>query len=245
MTLGFNKGRAAGFTLIEVILATVIAVGMLVLVLFFYQQTTNLRGQLLEETERLSIIRLLMDRMTAELRTTRRHAAFEAAFVGESDSIQFIKTDFPARAAWTGPALGRVAGAESDLKLVGYRLSSADATNILGVARWEQPLVKFRQPATSQLSSATENNTNRPPSLLSEAIHLLRFRYWDGAHWQDSWHADELPRGVEISLGIDGLAQGAPVNEYPGDLFRRVIYLAGAGAEQEWSAPAQLAEGRP
>src|SRR5205085_11151267 len=96
-----NKLRSsAAFTLIEVVLAIVIAVGMLVVVLFFYQQAADLRTQLLQETEHLSVARLLMDRITGELRTTRRHVFFQGAFIGESDFLQFIKTDIPSRAAW-------------------------------------------------------------------------------------------------------------------------------------------------
>ena len=86
--LSSRAGRSGGFTLIEVVLATVIAVGMLLIVLFFYQQAANLRSEVLQETERLSVIRLVMDRMTSELRSTRRHPAFAGAFVGESDFIR-------------------------------------------------------------------------------------------------------------------------------------------------------------
>src|SRR2546421_5016576 len=90
---------AAAFTLLEVILAVIIAVGMLLVVLYFYQQAADLRTQLLDQTDRLSVARLLMDRITSELRTTRRHSYFQGAFIGESDFIQFIKAGIPSRAA--------------------------------------------------------------------------------------------------------------------------------------------------
>lgn len=58
--VGRSRGQArAAFTLIEVILAIVISLGMLVVVLFFYQQTANFRAQLVEETERLTAVRLI------------------------------------------------------------------------------------------------------------------------------------------------------------------------------------------
>jgi len=239
-----RQRHSAGFTLIEVVLATVIAVGMLLIVLFCYQQAANLRDQVLQETERLSVLRLLMDRITSELRSTRRHAAFAGAFVGESDSIQFIKTDLPSRAAWAGGTLGRVVSGESDLKLVGYRPGSADGTNTTGLARWEQPLLKSRQPTGAQDSLNVEIKTNRPSALLSEEIHFIHFRYWDGKSWQESWHSEELPEAVEVSLGTESLPTGTVLAEYPGELFRRVIYVPASGEDSQWTAPVGVL-GRP
>ena len=100
------RRSSAAFTLVEVVLATVIAVGMMLVVLVFYEQASNLRAELLQETERVSSVRLLMDRLSTELRTMRRHPSFSSAFVGSPDHIQFIKTDLPSRAVWKPAAYG-------------------------------------------------------------------------------------------------------------------------------------------
>ena len=60
-TISDRSRRARAFTLVEVILAISIAIGILVVALYFYSQATNLRAQLLEEADRISSIRLVMD----------------------------------------------------------------------------------------------------------------------------------------------------------------------------------------
>jgi hypothetical protein len=220
--------------LLEVVLAISIAVGMLLVVLFFYQQAADLRTQLLQETEQLATTRLLMDRLTSELRTTRRHSYFQGAFIGESDFIQFIKTEVPSRAAWKAGANGRAAIVESDLKLVRYQLNSSEGTNITGLARSEEPLLEMRAVPTTQLPITTDTSSNAPASLLTDQIHFLRFRYWDGAKWQASWSSSDLPQGVEVSLGSEALPLGTDSTEYPGELFRRIIYLPASSSEEGW-----------
>ena len=66
---GFSRFRALppkggttykkAFTLIEVILAVVIAGGLLVVAISYYQRAADLRGQLLAESEKLTTIRLV------------------------------------------------------------------------------------------------------------------------------------------------------------------------------------------
>ena len=49
--------RRAGFTLLEVALATFITVGLLLVVLFFYRQAERLRQDLLVESEQIAAAR--------------------------------------------------------------------------------------------------------------------------------------------------------------------------------------------
>src|ERR1041384_5134752 len=74
--------RARAFTLVEVILAIVIALGILVVLLYFYQQATNLRAQAILETERIASARLLMDRITSELSSSQSEGALEGLVGG-------------------------------------------------------------------------------------------------------------------------------------------------------------------
>ena len=221
---------SGGFTLLEVVLAVVIAVGMLMVVLFFYQQAADLRTQLLQETEHLSVARLVMDRITGELRTARRHSYFQGAFIGEADFIQFIKTDIPSRAAWKGGASGRATLVETDLKLVSYRLGTSQGTNVLGFGRTEEVLVDAIQPVGSQESGSEKASS---PKLLTDMIRFASFRYWDGRSWQSSWAGSELPQGIELSLGLEPLPSGTEPLEYPYEVFRRVICLPGSSLKTE------------
>ena len=241
--------RARGFTLLEVLLAVVIAIGLLGVALYFYQQAAEFRAQIITETEKVSAARLLMDRITTELRTARRHAFYEQAFIGESDFLQFIKTDVPSRAAWSGGALGRAAAAETDLKLVRYGLSiSQVSTNqsVAGLKRTEEPLVDTKI-VESSASVVPAGETNASPALLTDAFRYLRFRYWDGTEWIASWSKPGIPRGVEITIGSEPVpsaesgsasatrpgitSASAASSQYPYEVFRRVVYLPGSSTE--------------
>ena len=59
--------RSQAITLVEMLLAITIAVGMLVVALLFYRQTADLRNQILLESERLATLRLLSDRIAGDL----------------------------------------------------------------------------------------------------------------------------------------------------------------------------------
>lgn len=254
--VGRSRGQArAAFTLIEVILAIVISLGMLVVVLFFYQQTANFRAQLVEETERLTAVRLILDRLTSELRTARTHPEFAGSFVGSASSIQFIRTDAPTRAAWIGAALGRVESAQTDLRVVRYELrggslASPDSPDNLdsegfpefldgetnappaSLVRTEEPLTKMRivTDANSAVPAAAPP-AKPPPQPLTSAIQYLRFRYWDGSAWSSSWSGTTLPKGVEVSLGSE-----PPADDQSFDEFEYGNFYLGPGGSTERGA---------
>jgi type II secretory pathway pseudopilin PulG len=221
---GTGLRPASAFTLLEVVLALVIAVAILFVLMFFYHQASNLRTQALNETDRLSAIRLVMDLITSELRTTRFDPAFNQAFVGRSNSIQFIKTDLPSFANWTGGTLGRGA-VESDMKLVRYQVEMFDGTNIAGLVRSEEPLVQ----TYSTPSASPEGDLDQGIIVeeLIEEIRFAQFRYWNGVQWLDSWKSPTLPRGIEISLGAEDFPQldSQSDQDSPVEVFRRVIAL--------------------
>ena len=99
------RGASAcrGFTLIEVLLAIGIAAGILMVVLFFYRQSEDLRTSLLQETSRISAARLIMQRLTRELGAARVSATLGQGLSGGSDNLRFVRLDFPPASAWTVP----------------------------------------------------------------------------------------------------------------------------------------------
>lgn len=238
--------RVRAFTLVEVILAIVIALGILVVVLYFYQQATELRSRVITETERVASARLLMDRITGELRGALPDWSVGPAFLGTSNTIQFVKADVPAFTSWSGGALGRATAPLTDLKRIRYRLESVDGTNTAGVVRSEEPLVNRRQLIDLASQPGATNTTAgavSPPVL--EEIRFLQFRYWSGTNWVDAWTGDGCPTGVEVSLGSEAVTNGMDLVEYPGELFRRVIFLTAnhptekprSGADNKTSSP--------
>jgi type II secretory pathway pseudopilin PulG len=225
----------AAFTLVEVLLAVGIIAGLLVVVLYFYQQAAQLRTELLIEAERSSAARLLMDRLTAELRTARSHTFYEVPLVGDSTYVQFITTDLPPQTAWTGERLGRISKPESDLKLVSYGLEIAPQdTNALGLARAEETLVELRTAPATQSVVPFETSTNQTNRLLiTEAFKYLRFRYYDGYKWLESWNNAFLPKGVEITIGSEPIPADADLEQYPYEVFRRVIAIPASDADEQ------------
>jgi prepilin-type N-terminal cleavage/methylation domain-containing protein len=236
-----RNARRDGFTLIEVVLALAIAIGMLLVALYFYRQAAQLRGQVLEETERVAEVRLMMDRITADLRTARWHEVLQEGLVGGSDYIQFVKTDVPSAAAWEqnefDPRPRRV---ESDLKEAGYYLGGSEVGSNAppGLVRWEEPLLETYVPEadSKEAVDATEPVLYQPPprapSETASQVRYARFRYWDGFVWWDTWEGGELPLGVEVSLGAEPfqpeMGDDGTLPEYPHEVFRRVIYLPGS-----------------
>lgn len=227
----------AAFTLIEVVLAITIAIGLLLVAMTFYQQSTLLRGQLMDEAERLSAVRQIMDRLAADLRVAPAHDRI--GFTGDSNSLRFASTALPLA----------VGGMQSDLRRVVYRVTFAgESTNLTinGLFRIEEPAVDFfvstRSPAlatagidTNTITSGdlATQTTNAPASEpLTEAVRYLTFRFWDGTAWRDSWSGIAPPPGVEVTLGFEPLPPDAGPEQLPGEVFRRVIFLPAGQAKQ-------------
>src|SRR6185503_1979824 len=94
----------------------------------------------------------------------------------------------------------------------------------------EEPVVKSRKPAAhagAVVLDTPETKRNEP---LSEEIRFVRFRYWDGKAWQDSWDGTGMPSGIEINLGFEVPSAEEGPSALPDEVFRRVVYLPGSGA---------------
>ena len=229
-----HRRRARGFTLIEVILAISIAIAILVAALFFQSQASNLRGQLLDEADRIASIRLVMDRLTTELR-----AAFvvpQYGFAGDATSMTFVTAAAPALPGRSGGTSAR-----TDLRLVAYSLGrSVEGTNeiVSGLIRSEQPLVEKPVARTAFAIAPAPEATNSPargPEPLTDLIRFVRIWYWDGSEWSATWNSPDLPRGIEINLGAEPLPEDGALADYPGDLYRRVIYLPASREIDDYS----------
>lgn len=217
-----------GFTLLEVVLAIMIAVSILITGLYLYQQAADLRAQLMIKTEQLSAIRLVMDRLTTELQTAPRAFGAEKPLAGSSNLLQFIKMDLPSKASWNSDPLGRIAFPEMDARLVRYSMVTTNGTNITGLDRTEETL--FQKKAFAEKSVLVEPSlsvtTNKAP--LTAEIRFAQFRYWDGQAWQDSWDKIELPRAVEVSLANEDAMVQIENEASSVEIFRRVIHLPAA-----------------
>ena len=230
-TLPGQVGRPnrSGFTLIEVVLAMAIAVGILAVVLFFYRQSELLRNQLLAETSRISAARLVLERLTFELGTAVPGSDSQTGLTGGSDTLQFCRLDWPGPAAWTNRLDSTNAQPWSPLRRVTYALvQDTNSARLSGIARSEQ--------AGGERSLASESvlgGTNGPASgsMPVDQLGFLRFRYWSGTIWTDAWSSPNLPAGVEVSVGAEPLPIELIPEEYPFELFRRVVFIPRHGSQ--------------
>jgi type II secretory pathway pseudopilin PulG len=249
------------FTLIEVVLAISIAVGILTVVLLFYHQTTTLRTRLMEETSRLAVMRLVMERLNVELASARLSGPHGQGLSGGADNFQFVRLGFPT--SWDATNPPPSAASQISLHLISYTLvqDTNQATQVdtnqtvdRGLLRSDVALGQAAgtnsvPPATNDFSaipftvspSGADTNslagpTPMPPGGLISQIRFFHLRYWDGASWSDAWPGPDLPVGIEVSLGADPLPPELAVDAYPFEVFRRVIYLPNHGT----NAPASL-----
>jgi type II secretory pathway component PulJ len=228
-----------------VVLAVSIAIGLLLVMLHFYRQAADLRTQLLLEAERVSSIRLVMDRITEDLRSARNDNSAGYRMEGGATSIRFVRGAAPSLVNWRGGQLGRAAFPETDLRRVAYRMGAATlGTNWVatGLIRTDEPAVELRrsraEPAMDEPATAPAPDSRAPAEEpLSETIRYLRFRYWDGAGWKESWSGTDLPLGLEVTLASEPPSEASEPEEETTEIFRRVIFLsAGVWASRAGNA---------
>lgn len=221
---------AGGFTLVEVILAIGLAIVILVTAMSFYHQASDLRRQLVAASEQVSTVRLVMDRLAADLRMARSHDW--EGFNGDSTSLRFVKCEAIASSAWTRNQ------PVSDLRLVSYGAATGlDGTNIMvtGLTRAESLAVEIRQTrataapldAAPTTASSTTTTNVVPVEPLTDVIRFVHFRYWDGTTWVESWGDVVPPLAVEVSFGLEPQPDDALPDEYPFEVFRRIVALPG------------------
>ena len=248
------------FTILEVMLAIVIATGLLATAMYYYQQAARFRNDLLEETERISSARLILDRLSAELRCSLYHPVRRIGAKGGSDWIEFLKTSVPSQASWriqTGS--NPPSYPETGYRLIRYELIKKpilegpfdNEANQLMVEQVtsqiatepsvsDEALVPFMQgDAINRIerrlltAKSSTNNTVEvriDPVRITDRLKYLKFRYLNGGAWMDAWPGPQLPLGVEVNLGVEPMSATNLLEEYTNHVFRRVVRIPPSAA---------------
>ncbi len=247
------SGRA-GFTLLEVILAVALTLLVAGTTLGFYRYVMDLRDRIGQEADMIATQRIVMDRLTTELRGAMTHPLLEG-MSGTAYELSFATCVLPGRSAWavTGPT-EEPPLPEFDLHRVTYRLryeeNAAGEWTEAGLERLCEKVALGRRSAEEE--TGIEGEQVEPPSaLLSSRIRMIYFLYHDGVEWIDVWPppaaeegqggeeedaeaqqrrtAIDLPLAVEINLGTEPMPEGMTIEEYRVlyPTFRRRVFVPG------------------
>lgn len=158
-----------GFTLLEVILALAIALGLLAVVLYFYQQASRLRDATLADTARLAAVRLCMDRLAMELRTASTRPG---TFHGGPQTLEFVQCDFASPSAWVSGTNTIGVANRFPVRRIRYVGHATDQSgSVSGVERTEEPPAPPAPAATPEDTDlADDNATNTDTSLASDML---------------------------------------------------------------------------
>ena len=217
-----TRASRTAFTLVEVLLALGIGSALLVFAILFYRQAAELRNQILLESDRLSTMRLVMDRIASDLRTAQGISGRDDAFSGGSNWVSFIRLTMP-----NGPAAVRAGTILSRISYAGVPQAGGTNAGVAGLSRSEASPdapraneIDSLRPSTNSpaLSEevAVDGSAGKVPAapadrnLMTDLIRQLRFRYWDGASWLEGWTNALPPSGVEVVISSEAPAEEAP-----------------------------------
>jgi len=226
-----RRRPSRGFTLFEVVLAVSLTLVLMVAMLTFYRQAADVRAAVVEEAELISAERAAMDLMTEQLR-----GAFVFRFLGQGldgspTQVRFAAVTLPSRSTWLVQGVMEVEEIppERDLEIVAYRVRYVeDEYGDMVAVGLERTCQKILTPRIAEEAEEGED-TEIQATLLTPRIKFVRFQFWDGSAWLESWSGGDLPQAVEIVLGAEPLPEDIEDPfEYPYPTFRRVVFIPAA-----------------
>ncbi len=195
--------RAAGFTLLEVVISVAILLGMATIIWGSFSITANIKERVEEVEDRYHQIRLAMNRMAREISmaylskndqmgTTNPRTLFVGKRETSVDDLMFSNLSHLRM---------RENAKECDQGLVRYyEAADPEQKNRTNLMRREQHRLGAKRPGEEG-----------PAFVMLEGIEALHFDYFDeqANEWRDSWNttsadgqADRLPNKVRIKLTL-------------------------------------------
>ena len=253
--LAKRQRRRTAFTLLEVLLAVVIATGLLSTAMYFYQKSSRFRSDLILETERIASARLILNRMSTELRSTLHHPVRNIGFKGGSNWVEFLKTEIPSEASWAMSTenISSSAYPEAGYRLIRYELAMKNVidtgldnaanremienlnldNNSDGAPGGDFPSLKQgdaidrteRRLLTAKASTNSLATVRIEPVRITDQLKYMQLRYLNNGNWAENWGGPNPPAGIEISLGIDPLSVTNLLEEYTNHVYRRIVRI--------------------
>ena len=253
--LAKRQRRRTAFTLLEVLFAVVIAAGLLATAMYFYHKSSRFRSDLILETERIASARLILNRMSTELRSTLHHPVRNIGFKGGSNWVEFLKTEIPSEASWAMSTENSSSSAypEAGYRLIRYELAMKNVidTGLDNTANREMienlnldnnsdvapggdfPSLKQgdaidrteRRLLTAKASTNSLATVRIEPVRITDQLKYMQLRYLNNGNWAENWGGPNPPTGIEISLGIDPLSVTNLLEEYTNHVYRRIVRI--------------------
>ena len=247
--------RRSAFTLLEVLLAVVIAAGLLSTAMYFYHKSSRFRSDLILETERIASARLILNLMSTELRSSLHHPVRNIGFKGGSNWVEFLKTEIPSEASWPISTENSSSAAypETGYRLIRYELAMKNVidtgldnaanremienlnldNNSGGAPSGDFPSLKQgdaidraeRRLLTAKASTNSLATVRIKPVRITDELKYMQIRYLNNGNWAETWGGPNPPAGIEISLGIDPLSATNLLEEYTNHVFRRIVRI--------------------
>ena len=253
--LAKQQRRRTAFTLLEVLFAVVIAASLLATAMYFYHKSTRFRSDLILEMERIASARLILNRMSTELRSTLHHPVLNIGFKGGSNWVEFLKTEIPSEASWamSTEISSSSAYPEAGYRLIRYELAMKNVidTGLDNTANREMienlnldnnsdvapggdfPSLKQgdaidrteRRLLTAKASTNSLATVRIEPVRITDQLKYMQLRYLNNGNWAENWGGPNPPAGIEISLGIDPLSVTNLLEEYTNHVYRRIVRI--------------------
>jgi len=225
-----RRSTCRGFTLIEVVLAVALSIGLITTALWFYRHAGDVRLTVSAAANEIATRRQIMERITMDLRNAVALPGQAGAMDGSTDRVSFITASLPSRSVWTPQKLTEAPPpAEQDLRQVSYGLLVyEDEQGVRHIAGLESQVQKLLSP------KVIEEGQQIQSTLMSPRFRFVRFQYWDGTQWQIEWKEKPTPPlAVEIVIGEQEWPEGEDPLLYSHEMIRRVVFLpSGAPTSQ-------------
>ena len=243
-----RPAQARAFTLVEVVLAISLTLGLVGAALSFNHYVQAVKRDVVADVDATMGQQRAMELMTCELR-----CAFvglletdPTSFWGSGQEVDFLSTTLPGAAAWLAPEQHSAQmPPQSDVQRVTYRIRYGQTDDGAAVVEGLERVSLSVTPAAGDAESPSPAQID----LVAPSVRFVRFRYHVGDTssgefsgvtdngWVDDWLGGP-PLAVEITMGRNPLADGQDVYEYlaGNETFRRVVYLPGTTLDPLGSA---------
>ncbi len=197
-----------GITLLEMLLAVSLLLLTMATLFLFYTVALDATGRAGKFTIRTQQARVILQQMAREVRQATTGASDKGkGIVGRMHSLTLLTSGLP------DPTLMYTYGLDekpptpsSDVRQIEYYLAvdpdspdEAGNPGVLGLVRREQKQL------TKEVVDLDGSDVLEEVRMMAPEVQFLRFRYFDGATWQDVWTggagSNGLPQAVKIEIG--------------------------------------------